>query len=181
MLVAVTVFTLGNSTDAFLLLRFSDLGVATGWLAVLWAAHNVVRMVAVWVGGRWSDKVGRKPLMVAGWGLYAVVYLGFGAATALGPLLILFLVYGLYFGLTEPVERAWVASLAPPDRRGAAFGWYHGAVGFAALPASVLFGVLYSTAGAGAAFGLGSALAACAAIILARVPDTSLIRRAPLL
>jgi MFS family permease len=79
------------------------------------------------------------------------------------------------------VERAWVASLAPPDRRGAAFGWYHGAVGFAALPASVLFGVLYSTAGAGAAFGLGSALAACAAIILARVPDTSLIRRAPLL
>jgi len=114
MLVAVTIFTLGNSTDAFLLLRFSDLGVGAGWLAVLWAAHNLVRMASTWVGGRWSDRVGRKPLMVAGWGLYGLVYLGFGATTALGPLLVLFLVYGLYFGLTEPVKRAWVASLALP-------------------------------------------------------------------
>jgi MFS family permease len=72
--------------------------------------------------------------MVAGWILYAVVYLGFSATSELVPLLVLFLVYGLYFGLIEPVERAWVAGLAPPARRGAAFGWYHAAVGFAALP-----------------------------------------------
>jgi MFS family permease len=171
MLVAVTIFTLGNSTDAFLLLRFSDLGVGAGWLAVLWAAHNLVRMASTWVGGRWSDRVGRKPFMVAGWGLYAVVYLGFGATTALGPLLGLFLIYGLYFGLTEPVERAWVASLAHPTRRGAAFGWYHGAVGVAALPASVLFGVAYTTIGPTVAFAAGAVLAAAAVIVLARVPD----------
>jgi len=171
LLVAVTIFTLGNSTDAFLLLRFSDLGVGAGWLAVLWAAHNLVRMASTWVGGRWSDRVGRKPLMVAGWGLYGLVYLGFGATTALGPLLVLFLVYGLYFGLTEPVERAWVASLAHPSRRGAAFGWYHGAVGVAALPASVLFGVAYTTIGPAVAFGAGAVLAAAAVIVLSRVPD----------
>jgi MFS family permease len=171
MLVAVAIFTLGNSTDAFLLLRFSDLGVATGWLAVLWAAHNLVRMGSSWVGGRWSDRVGCKPLMVTGWILYAVVYLGFSATSELVPLLVLFLVYGLYFGLTEPVERAWVAGLAPPDRRGAAFGWYHAAVGFAALPASVLFGALYTTVGPGVAFGVGSALAVAAAVVLIGVRD----------
>jgi MFS family permease len=179
LLVAVAVFTLGNSADAFLLLRFSDLGVATGWLAVLWAAHNLVRMGSSWVGGRWSDRVGRKPLMVAGWMLYAVVYLGFSATSELVPLLALFLVYGLYFGLTEPVERAWVAGLASPDRRGAAFGWYHAAVGFAALPASLLFGVVYTTIGPGVAFGVGSTLAAAAAVILIGVPDTRPVAAPP--
>jgi MFS family permease len=171
MLAAVAVFTLGNSTDAFILLRFSDIGVAAGWIAVLWAAHNVVRMISTWIGGRWSDRIGRKPLMIAGWALYAVVYLGFGAATKLTPLLVLFLVYGLYFGLTEPVERAWVAALAPAYKRGTAFGWYHGAIGFAALPASVLFGVIYTTLGPAAAFGTGAALAAIAVVILAAVHD----------
>lgn len=83
-------------------------------------------------------------------------YLGFSASSELFPLLVLFLVYGLYFGLTEPVERAWVAGLAPPDRRGAAFGWYHAAVGLAALPASVLFGALYTMIGPGVAFGVCS-------------------------
>ncbi len=82
-----------------------------------------------------------------------------------------FLAYGIYFGLTEPVERAWVAALAPAERSGSAFGFYHGAVGLVALPASLLFGLVYQTVGPAAAFGLGSILAVSAAVLLLRVPS----------
>lgn len=91
-------------------------------------------------------------------------------ATDTGVLVALFLGYGLYFGLTEPVERAWVASLAPNHARGGAFGLYHGAIGLTALPASLLFGVIYAVAGPGAAFGTGAALTLAAAAILVGVP-----------
>lgn len=171
MLGAFVVFALGNSTDAFLLLRFSDAGLAAGWVAVLWAVHHVVKMSANWAGGRASDRRGRKGLIVAGWVVYAGVYLGFGLAESLPVLVGLFLLYGVYFGLTEPVERSWVAAMAPPEIRGGAFGLYHGSVGLAALPASVMFGLLYEYLGPLAAFGTGSALALAAATLLLRVPD----------
>ncbi len=168
---ALLVFTLGNSTDAFLLLRFADAGLAPGWIAVLWSAHHVVKVVATTLGGRFSDRVGRKPLVTAGWALYAAVYLAFGVASTLPVLIGIFLVYGIYFGLTEPVEKAWVAGLAPAALRGTAFGLYNGVIGIAALPASVLFGALYSTAGPAAAFGTGAGLAAVATALLVRVPE----------
>jgi MFS family permease len=103
--------------------------------------------------------------------VYSAVYLAFGVAGTLPVLIGLFLLYGLYFGLTEPVERAWVASMAPSEHRGSAFGFYHGAVGLAALPASILFGVLYERFGPAVAFGTGAGLAVVAAAVLAGVPD----------
>ena len=113
LLLAVVVFTLGNSTDAFLLLRLTDAGFAVGWVAVLWSLHHVVKMVANLYGGQLSDRVGKRGLVATGWIVYAAIYLGFGI-TSSGPVLVaLFLGYGVYFGLTEPVERAWVAALAP--------------------------------------------------------------------
>jgi MFS family permease len=170
LLLALVVFSLGNSTDAFLLLRLTDAGFAAGWIAVLWSLHHVVKMGANLYGGQLSDRVGRRSLVLAGWLVYAAVYLGFGIATGTGALVALFLGYGIYFGLTEPVERAWVASLAPEHARGGAFGLYHGAIGLTALPASLLFGSIYAVAGPGAAFGTGAALAVAAAAVLVGVP-----------
>ncbi len=172
LLFAVIIFTLGNSTDAFLLLRLTDVGFAPAWVAVLWSLHHVVKLVANLYGGQLSDRVGRRGLIGAGWILYAVIYLGFGLTTDTASLIFLFMVYGIYFGLTEPVERAWVAALAPAEARGGAFGFYHGSVGLTALPASLLFGVLYTTLGPAAAFGTGAALAIIATALLLRVSPT---------
>lgn len=171
LLLALVVFTLGNSTDAFLLLRLTDAGFAVGWVAVLWSLHHVVKMAANLYGGQLSDRVRRRNLVAAGWIVYAAIYLGFGVSSNRPALVALFLGYGIYFGLTEPVERAWVAQLAPKEARGGAFGLYHGAVGITALPASILFGVIYAAFGPGAAFGTGAALAVIATALLMRVPQ----------
>ncbi|HHC08311.1 MAG TPA: MFS transporter [Actinobacteria bacterium] len=184
LLAAVFVFTLGNSADAFLLLRLSDAGVTAAGVALLWGLLNGVKMIASVLGGRLSDLLGRKPLELSGWAVYALVYGGMAVFTSLPVLVGLFLVYGISFGLTEPVERAWVAGLVPERLRGSAFGYYHAAVGLGALPASVIFGGVWVTTGPGAAFLLGATLAGIAATMLIRVPDpgpraASVARRGP--
>lgn len=170
-LLALLVFTLGNSTDAFILLRLTDGGVPPAGVALLWSVHHVIKMTASYFGGSLSDRAGRKRVVLAGWLLYALVYFAFALFDGVGPLIAIFLVYGLYFGLTEPVERAWAVDLVKPGRVGAALGYYHGAVGIAALPASVLFGLMWKTVGASAAFAAGAAFALTAALLLLRVPD----------
>ncbi len=166
LLIAVLVFTLGNSTDAFLLLRLSQAGVSTAGIALLWSAHHVVKMIANYYGGRLSDRVGPRAMILAGWLFYAAIYLTFGWLQSAPWLIAVFLAYGIYFGLAEPAERAWVASIVPPQLRGTAFGWYHCAIGLAALPASVAFGLLWQQWGAGVAFSVGAVLAALAAMLL---------------
>jgi MFS family permease len=170
-LLAVGVFTLGNSADAFLLLRLTKVGIAPAMVAVFWSLHHVVKMAATAAGGRLSDRWGRRRPILAGWAVYAAVYLAFGMVEHRWALVTVFMIYGLYFGLTEPVEKAWVADLVPPDRRGTAFGWYHAAVGLAALPASLLFGLIWDRWGEFAAFATGAALAAAAALLLLRVGE----------
>ncbi len=166
LLLAVLVFTLGNSTDAFLLLRLNETGVPTAGIALLWSAHHVVKMIANYFGGQLSDRIGPRAMILAGWLFYAAIYLTFGWLTSAPWLIAVFLAYGIYFGLTEPAERAWVASLVPPQLRGTAFGWYHCAIGLAALPASVAFGLLWQQWGATVAFTAGAVLAALAAVLL---------------
>src|SRR5512136_723421 len=172
-LAALLLFTLGSSTDAFLLLRLSDAGVSTAGVALLWSAFHVVKMLSTYVCGRVSDRLGRRVMVTAGWALYALVYLAFAVVGSRAAVIATFLTYGLYYGLTEPVERAWVADLAPPHLRGTAFGLYHGVVGLAALPASVLFGVLWQRLGAPTAFLTGAGLALTATVCLALVPRTA--------
>ncbi len=157
-------FTLGNSTDAFLLLRAGQLGVATSLIPILWALLNLVKALSNTPGGILSDRIGRKPLIAAGWLVYAAVYFLFGQAGKTWHAWALFAVYGLYFGLTEGVEKALVADLVPKDRRGAAFGWYNLAIGIGALPASLLFGALWDRWGSTTAFNFGALLALLASV-----------------
>jgi MFS family permease len=162
-------FTLGNSTDAFLLLRAGQLGVSPALVPILWAMLHVVKAGSSTPGGILSDRLGRKPLIVAGWFLYAVVYFAFGRASEEWQAWALFAVYGVYFGLTEGVEKALVADLVAPERRGAAFGWYNLAIGVGALPASLLFGALWDRWGSTTAFDFGALLALVAAVGMAIV------------
>jgi MFS family permease len=165
-LMVLFLFTLSTSTDAFLLLRASQLGVATALIPILWAMLHVVKSSSTLVGGALSDRLGRRPLILGGWSLYALVYLAFAFASAQWHAWAIFLVYGLYFGMTEGTEKALVADLVPAERRGTAFGWFNAALGLGALPASVVFGVVWQRFGAETAFLMGAALASFAAMLL---------------
>ncbi len=167
---AVLVFTLGNSTDAFLLLRATTVGVTVAQLPLLWAMFNGVKALASTPGGALSDRIGRRPVVLAGWMVYAATYAGFAFATEAWQVWALFAAYGVTFGLSEGTEKALVADLTPASRRGAAFGWYNLVIGIGALPASVLFGTLWTTAGPAVAFATGAAFALVAALVLAAAP-----------
>jgi len=170
----VLLFSLGNSTDAFLLLRLSDVGVGAAWIPIAWAALHVVKATVSPIGGHLSDRLSRRGIIATGWLVYAAVYGGFAMATSRSVLVALFLVYGVYYGLTEGVEKAVVADLAPAESRGTAFGAYHAVIGIGALAASLLFGLLWKVAGAPVAFAVGAALALVSAALLSRVPVRSL-------
>jgi MFS family permease len=173
-------FTLGNSTDALLILRANELGVSAALVPILWATLHVVKAVSSTPGGVLSDRLGRRPLIIAGWVVYAVVYLGFAFASESWHAWVLFLSYGVYFGLTEGVEKALVADMVPAAVRGAAFGWYNLTIGLAALPASLIFGGLWQVHGARTAFVVGASLALVASVglyLVTREQDGSRSRR----
>ncbi|MCX6544816.1 MAG: MFS transporter [Acidobacteria bacterium] len=164
------VFSLGNSTDAFLLLRLNEAGIGATWIPLVWAALHVVKAVASPIGGRLSDRVSRKAIITSGWLIYAGVYAGFAAVSSLPALVAVFLTYGLYYGLTEGVEKAVVADLVPENSRGNAFGVHAAVVGIGALCASLLFGGIWKLAGAPTAFMTGAVLAVASALLLAAIP-----------
>ena len=163
-------FTLANSTDAFLLLRARDGGVALWQLPLLWAFFNGAKAVFGVPGGSLSDRVGRIPTIAVGWMIYALSYLGFAFVSRPLAVWALFGLYALFFAATEGAERALIADLAGEKLRGRAYGIFHGAVGLAALPASILFGLWWKLFGARVAFliGAGLSLAATAALFLLR-------------
>jgi MFS family permease len=165
-LAVLFVFSLGNSTDAFLLLRLSEAGVGAPWIPLAWAALHVVKAVVSPIGGHLSDRLSRRGIIATGWLVYAGVYGGFALASSAASLVPIFLVYGVYYGLTEGVEKAVVADLAPAGRRGSAFGAYHAVIGIGALAASLVFAAVWKAAGAPAAFALGAALALVSAASL---------------
>jgi MFS family permease len=177
-LVVILLFTLGNSTDAFLLLRANQLGVPIALAPILWALLNFVKSATGTYGGGLSDRLGRKPLIVAGWLLYSVVYFAFGWATAAWQAWVLFAVYGIFYGATEGTEKALVADIVPRTRRGSAFGWYNLAIGLGALPASLIFGAIWDRLGAPSAFVFGATLALVAALLMAFVAPSSTAREA---
>jgi MFS family permease len=170
-LAALTLFTLGNSSDAFLLLRAQQAGIPLALVPLLWSLHHVVKAGAGTWGGTLSDRVGRRPTILLGWSLYAIAYAGFATAEAPLAFPVLFMVYGLFHATTEGAERALVADLATPTSRGHAFGLFHAVTGAALLPASLLTGLLWQRFGAGTALGTGALLAALAALgLLVFVP-----------
>jgi MFS family permease len=166
-LAALVLFTLGNSSDAFLLLRAQDAGVTLAIVPLLWTFHHVVKAAASTHGGILSDRVGRKAVIVAGWVVYAAAYAGFALASRAWQVWLLFAVYGLFHALTEGAERALVADLAGPEARGRAFGVFHALTGMLLLPASLLTGALWQAFGPAAALLTGAALALAASMTLA--------------
>ncbi|HZF72878.1 MAG TPA: MFS transporter [Gemmatimonadaceae bacterium] len=172
-LAVVLLFTLGNSTDAFLLLRANQLGVPVALAPILWAVLNFVKAATGTYGGQLSDRLGRRPLIVGGWLLYAAVYFAFAWAGAPWQAWALFAIYGVFYGMTEGTEKALVADIVPKIRRGAAFGWYNLAIGLGALPASLIFGWIWDRSGSASAFVFGASLALVAAILMAVVAPAS--------
>ena len=172
-LLIFALFTLGNSADAFIILRAQERGLTVlGVLATL-LAFNAVYTVVAGPAGRLSDRIGRPRLILAGWGVYFAIYLGLALAGAAWQVVALFVAYGAYHGLVEGNARAFVADLAGAEGRGAAYGLYHAVVGLLALPASLIGGILWQGVGGWAGFGpsapflFGAILAGAAALLFA--------------
>jgi len=166
-LLVVALFTLGNSSNMFLLLRAKELGVPEAQIPLLWAAVSAVAMLCATPLSALSDRVGRIRLLIGGYVAYGVFYIGLGLLADNGILLFaLFAFYGLFMAATEGVEKALVADIAPAGRRGTAFGWFNLTAGLFLLPASMLFGWLYQLVSPLAAFGFSGGCALLAACLL---------------
>jgi MFS family permease len=165
-LVILSIFMLGNSSDAFLLLQLSNAGVPLIGLTMLWSAQHGIKALLSMYGGSLSDRIGRRSLIMGGWLIYAVVYAGFAFSSSIGALIGWFLLYSVYFTATEGTEKALIADLSSNDVRATAYGWHAAVQGVGALAAGIFFGVVWQTLGAPAAFMTGAALAVIAAAAL---------------
>jgi MFS family permease len=172
-LVIVSVFTLGNSSDAFLVLRAQNLGVSVMGILIMLVVFNLLYSLVSTPAGSRSDRVGRRRLIIAGWMVYAVIYLGFALAQAGWQVWILYVGYGLYYGMAYGAANAMVADLVPENLRGTAYGTFHFTIGILAFPASLIAGLLWQGAGAWGGFGpsapflFSGALALIAALLMA--------------
>lgn len=171
-LIIMILFTLGNSSDAFLILRAQTAGLSVAGILGMLITFNLVYAIVSGPAGALSDRIGRKWLLIAGWLSYSIVYMGFAFASAGWQVWILMAAYGLYYGMTEGVAKAFVADLVRSERRGIAYGAYHAAVGVTAFPASMVAGLLWQGIGVwrglgpSAPFIFGSILALIATIML---------------
>jgi MFS family permease len=169
----VSIFDLGNSSDAFLVLRAQERGLNVVGILGMLASFNLVYALISTPAGSLSDRVGRRRLIIGGWLVYALIYLGFGLAGAAWQVWILYVLYGLYYGLTYGTAKAMVADLVNAELRGTAYGTYNAVLGILDFPASVIAGVLWQGIGAWSGFGpsapflFGAALAGTAALLMA--------------
>ncbi|HEY3822441.1 MAG TPA: MFS transporter [Polyangiaceae bacterium] len=165
-LAILALFSLGNSSDGFLLLRARSLGLPTAEIPILWAVLNASKVVWAWLGGDLADRMPRARLIAVGWVVYALVYAGLGEATATWHVWALFVLYGVFYGLTEPVEKALLKDLVRDDQRGRAYGAYNFIAGITALPAGLLTGFLWDAWGPARALEVAAALAASAGLAI---------------
>src|SRR4030043_224160 len=164
-LLIITLFTLGNSSDAFLLLRAKDLGIGIISIPILWSFLHLSKTIFSIPGGTLSDRIGRRRVMIIAWTIYGLVYLGFAFASNAYHIWLLFFIYGIFYGFAEGTERAWVADLVEESKRGTAYGAYHFCIGIAALPASLLMGLIWKAVGVQWAFSFGAVMALIAAFL----------------
>ncbi len=158
-LLVMGVFTLGNSSDFFVILRAQDLGSSVLYITLMLVLFNVTYAIIATPAGVLSDRFGRRRVIALGWIIYAAVYLGFALSNSVWLIWVLFACYGIYYGIVEGVAKAFVADLVPAERRGTAYGYYQGVVGLTLLPASVLAGWLWDTVSPATPFYLGAGLA----------------------
>ncbi len=166
-MVIVGIFTLGNSSDAFLVLRAQDLGVSVIGILAMVAMFNLIYALISTPAGSLSDRIGRRKLIVGGWLVYALIYLGFGLAKTGWQVWVLYALYGGYYGMAYGTANALVADLVPAELRGTAYGSYNAIIGLLAFPASVIAGVLWQSFGPSSPFIFGGTLALIAAVLLA--------------
>lgn len=164
-LAIMLVFGIGNSSDAFLILRAQDVGVAILAIPLVFALFNAVYASASVPLGSLSDRIGREKVILLGWGAYALAYLGFGFARESYHIWLLFAFYGLYYATTYGVAKAYVADMVPATHRGRAFGIYNTAIGLVSLPASFIAGILWDRVSPSAPFLFGSAIAFVASVL----------------
>ena len=162
-----SIFALGNSSDAFLLLQLSQSGVPLIGLTMLWSAQHAIKALITMRAGMLSDRVGRRTLIIAGWVIYAIVYFGFAFSESMYALIGWFMIYSTYTAAVEGTEKALVADLTPDALRATAYGWHAAVQGLGALAAGIVFGLLWQYFGAPVAFMTGAALALIASLWLA--------------
>ncbi|MDD3363560.1 MAG: MFS transporter [Syntrophomonas sp.] len=161
-----TIFAIGNSSDAFLILRAKDVGLATALVPLAYFAFNITFSILSYPMGALSDKLGRRPLLIGGFFIFGLVYLGFAFASRTWHIWLLFIAYGIYSAATDGIQRAYIADLIPAGKRGMGMGTFNALVGLAALPASILAGYLWKIKGPVATFGFGSLMAFLACFLL---------------
>jgi MFS family permease len=172
-LVIVSIFTLGNSSDAFLVLRAQNLGISVSGILMMLVVFNLIYALVSTPAGRLSDRIDRRQLIIGGWLVYAAIYLGFALARDGWQVWLLYVVYGLYYGMAYGTANAMVADLVPENLRGTAYGTYHAVIGILAFPASLIAGLLWQGAGVWGGFGpsapflFGGTLALIAALLMA--------------
>jgi MFS family permease len=178
-LVVMIVFTLGNSSDAFLILRAQAAGLPVLGVLGMMLTFNVVYTLVATPAGSLSDKIGRRRLIVGGWVFYGLVYLGFALVTQGWQAWVLMAIYGIYYGMTEGAAKAFVADLVPSQHRGTAYGIFNAAIGLTAFPASLMAGVLWGGVGAWKGFGpsapffFGAVMALTATVLLFMLPGAA--------
>jgi MFS family permease len=171
-MVIISIFTLGNSSDAFLTLRAQDRGLNIVEILAMLVVFNLVYTLISTPAGSLSDRIGRKRLIIGGWLVYAAIYLGFGLAQSGWQVFVLYIAYGLYYGMAFGTSNALIADLVPEELRGTAYGTYNFFVGILAFPASLIAGILWQGAGAWGGFGpaapflFGATMALLAALML---------------
>jgi MFS family permease len=171
-LVIVSIFTLGNSSDAFLVLRAQNLGISVSGILMMLVVFNLIYALVSIPAGRLSDRIDRRQLIIGGWLVYAAIYLGFALAWAGWQVWLLYVAYGLYYGMAYGTANALVADLVPENLRGTAYGTYHAVTGILAFPASLIAGLLWQGVGAWGGFGpsapfmFGATLAMIAALLM---------------
>jgi MFS family permease len=160
------IFTLGNSSDAFLSLRVQNLGYSLFHIILMFILFNIIYASTSLPAGMLSDKLGRKRVIAMGWLIYALVYFGLAHTFAPWQAWLLFATYGLYYGLSDGVARAFIADMVAEERRGTAYGLYHGTIGFGLLAANLIAGWLWQTINPAAPFFFGAGMAAAAMVAL---------------
>jgi len=161
------IFTLGNSTDALLLVKASDVGIEAVFIPLVYLVFNAVSVLLAIPLGMVSDRFGRAKLIVFGYFLYALIYFGFGWNNDKFVMVLLFALYGLYSAATDGVQKALVSDLVDKDKQGTGLGIYNSLIGITLLPASAIAGVLYDTVDNSAPFYFGAAMALTAALLMA--------------
>ncbi|HOW10469.1 MAG TPA: MFS transporter [Bacteroidales bacterium] len=166
-LTIIFVFTLGNSTDALLMVKANDVGVKVALIPLVYLVTSLVAVAVSIPVGAFADRIGKEKILIAGFTIYAVVYFGFGITTSTGAIVGLFALYGLYSAATDSIQKAYISDMIDENKKGTGLGIYNGLLGITLLPASLIAGTLYDKVNSSVPFYFGAATAALSAILMA--------------